>query len=83
MGEVTGEDLAAVIDQELFAHERDHHGDPYMTLLKAKELQRVALQSWHVGAALTKADRKAQAEARRRLLHKLFPPDAAVVDPNG
>ena len=49
-------------DQELLAYEREHHGDPYMTLLKAKGMQRVALQFWHVGAARTKADR----EARRR-----------------
>jgi hypothetical protein len=31
-------------DQELLAYEREHHGDPYMTLLKAKRMQRVALQ---------------------------------------
>jgi len=37
---------------------------PYMSLLKAKGMQRVALQLWHVGAARKKADR----EARRRLL---------------
>jgi hypothetical protein len=27
MGEVTREQLAAINDQELFAHERQHHGD--------------------------------------------------------
>ena len=37
-------------DQELFAYEREHHGDPYMTLVRAKGMQRVALQLWHVGA---------------------------------
>jgi hypothetical protein len=42
-------------------------GDPYMTLVKAKEMQRVALQFWHLGAAKEKADREAQEEARRRL----------------
>jgi hypothetical protein len=30
-------------DQELLAYERKHHGDPYMTPAKAKEMQRVAL----------------------------------------
>jgi hypothetical protein len=50
-----------------------------MTILKAKAMQRVALQLWHVGAARTKADRAAQAEARRRLLQKLFPSDSAGV----
>jgi hypothetical protein len=64
MGEVTREELAAMTDQELLAHEREHHGDPYMGLLKAKGMQRVAPQFWHVGAARKKADR----EARRRLL---------------
>ena len=64
MGEVTREELAAMTDQELSASEREHHGDPYTTLLQAKGMQRVALQFWHVGAARTKADR----EAWRRLL---------------
>jgi hypothetical protein len=36
---------------ELLAHEREHHGDPYMTLVRAKGTQRVALQFWHLGAA--------------------------------
>ena len=66
MGEMTREELSAMTDQELLAYEREHHGDPYMTLAKAKGLQRVALQFWHVGAARTKADRGAQAAARRR-----------------
>ena len=30
-------------DQELLAYEREHHGDPHMTLVKAKGMQRVAL----------------------------------------
>jgi hypothetical protein len=64
MGDMTREELAAMTDQELLAYEREHHGDPYLSLLKAKGMQRVALQFWHVGAARKKADR----EARRRLL---------------
>jgi hypothetical protein len=79
MGEVTREELAAMTHQELLAYERQHHGDPYMGLPKAEGMQRVALQSWHVGAARTKADRAAEAEARRRLLQKLFPSDSAGV----
>ena len=79
MGELTREELSAMTGQELLAYEREHHGDPYMTLVKAKGMQRVALQFWHVGAAGTKADRQAQAEARRCLLQKLFPSDSAVV----
>ena len=79
MGEVSRDVLAAMTDQELLAYEREHHGDPYMSLLRAKGMQRVALQFWHVGAARKKADREAQAEARRRLLQKLFPSDSAGV----
>jgi hypothetical protein len=79
MGEVTREELAAMTDQELLAYEREHHGDPYVTLLRAKGMQRVALQFWHGGAAWNKADREARAEARRRLHQKLFPSDSAGV----
>ena len=79
MAEVTREELAAMTDQELLAYEREHHGDPYMSLLRAKGMQRVALRFWHVGAARRKSDREARAEARRRLLQKLFPSDSAVV----
>jgi hypothetical protein len=68
-------------DQQLLAYEREHHGDPYMTLAKAKEMQRVALQFWHLGAAKKKADRDAQEEARRRLHEKLSPSDSAVTAP--
>jgi hypothetical protein len=67
MGEMTREELAAMTDPELLAYGREHHGDPYMTLGKAKEMQRVALQFWHLEAAKGKADREAQEEARRRL----------------
>ena len=79
MGEVTREELAAMTDQELLTYEHEHHGDPYLTLLKAKGMQRVALQFWH-GAARKKADRAAEAEARRRLHQKLFPSDSAVLE---
>ena len=79
MGEVTREELAAMSDQELLAYERAHHGDPYVTLLRAKGMQRVALQFWRIGEARKKAHREAQAEARRRLLQKLFPSDSAGV----
>ena len=70
-------------DQELFAYEREHHGDPYMTLVRAKGMQRVALRFWHVGAAWNKANREAEAEARRRLLQKLLSSDSADLQPGG
>ena len=83
MVEMTREELAAMTDHELSASEREHHGDPYMTLLKAKGMQRVALQFWHVRAAKKKADREAEAEARRRLLQKLLSSDSADLHPGG
>ena len=83
MGEMTREELAAMTDQELLAYEREHHGDLYVTLLRAKGMQRVALQFWHVGAARKKADREAQEEARRRLHEKLFPSAPAVLESDG
>ena len=83
MGEVSRDELAAMTDQELLAYEREHHGDPYMNLLRAKGMQRVALQFWHVGAAWNKADREAEAEARRRLLQKLLSSDSADLQLGG
>jgi hypothetical protein len=83
MVEVTREEPAAMTEQELLAYEREHHGDPYMSLLKATGMQRIALQFWHVGAARKKADREARAEARRRLLQKMFPSDSGVFDSDG
>jgi hypothetical protein len=79
MGDMTREELSAMTDRELLAYEREHHGHPYMTLVSAKGMQRVALQLWHVGAARTKAGREAEAEARHRLHQKLFPSDSAAV----
>ena len=49
MGEMTREELSAMIDQELLAYEREHHNDPDMTLAKATETQRLALQFWASG----------------------------------
>jgi hypothetical protein len=80
MGEVTREELAAMTDQELLASEREHHGDPYMSLLRAKGMQRVALQFWHIGEARKKVHREAEAEARRRLLQKLLSSDSTGAD---
>ena len=74
MGDMTREKLAALTDEELLAYNREHHCDPYMTLAKAKGMQRIALQFWHVGAARTKADREAQAEARVACFRSCFHP---------
>jgi hypothetical protein len=83
MGEMTRKELSAMTDPKLLAYEREHYGDPYMTLAKATKMQRVALRLWHVGAARKKADREAQAEARHRLHQKLFPSNSAVLESDG
>ena len=62
------------------ADEREHHGDPYMTLVKAKGMQRVALQFLACWGGPEEADRGARVEARRRLHQKLFPSDSAVLE---
>jgi len=77
---MTREELATMTDQELVAYEREHHDDPDMTLLRAKRMQRVAPQFWHIGKARKKADSEAEAQASRRLLQKLFPSDSAVLE---
>jgi hypothetical protein len=49
MGEMTREELVAMTDQELLAYDREHHGDPYMTLVSAKGMQRVVLTAAEAG----------------------------------
>src|SRR5262245_11199879 len=51
MGEVTRSELAAMTNQELLAHEREHRGDRHMTLARRKGCSGWPLQFWHVGAA--------------------------------
>jgi hypothetical protein len=46
---MTREELATMTDQELLAYEREHHDDPDMTVAKAIETQRLALQFWASG----------------------------------
>jgi hypothetical protein len=53
-------------DQELLAYERERHGKPYMTLAKAKEMQRVALQFWHLGSGQEEGGPAASAALRGR-----------------
>jgi hypothetical protein len=80
MGEMTREQLSAMTGQELLAYEREHPGDPYVTLLRANGMQRVALRFWQVGMARKKVDREAQEEARRRLHQMSFASDSAVFE---
>ena len=45
---MTRERLASLTDEDLLVDEREHHGDPYMTLSRAKEMQKIALKFWHL-----------------------------------
>jgi hypothetical protein len=45
---MTRDQFASLTEVELLAYERKHHGNPYMTLAKAKKMQRVALRFWHL-----------------------------------
>ena len=80
MAEVTREELAAMTDQELLAYEREHHSDPYVTLLRAKGMQRVALQFWHVGRTGT---RRTERRGVACLHQKLFPHGSADLESDG
>jgi hypothetical protein len=48
VAEMTRDRLASLTDEDLLAYERQQHGDPYMTLARAKEMRRVALRFWHL-----------------------------------
>jgi ribonuclease HII len=48
VAKMTRDRLASLTDEELVAYEREHHGNPYMTLARAKEMRRVALRFWHL-----------------------------------
>ena len=62
MADMTREELAAMTDQEVLAYEREHHGDPYMTLLKAK-----GCSGWPCGSGiLGRPGRRRTGRPRRR-----------------
>ena len=62
-----------MINDELLAYERQRHGNPYMPLGVARELQKTALKFWHLGAARELVEEKAREDARRELRAKLWP----------
>jgi hypothetical protein len=68
--------LTSMSEDELLAYQREHHGDPYMSLGTAKELRKIALKFWHLGAASERAKEEARDEARRELRAKLWPGSA-------
>jgi hypothetical protein len=51
---MTREQLAAMTDEEILAHYRHKHGDPYMPLSMAKKIQREDFKWRHVKALVKK-----------------------------
>jgi hypothetical protein len=62
MGKMTRERLASMTDDELLAYERERHGNLYMTLTTAEELQKLDLKFWHMRALKEKAERETAAK---------------------
>jgi len=48
---MTREELADMTDDEVLAHYRAKHGDPYMPLSMAKKMHHQAFKWWHEDAA--------------------------------
>src|SRR6476620_3185606 len=64
MGEMTHEELSAMTNQELLVYERKHHGDPYMTLVKASSARHRVIEPGDVTGADLLRTRLAQGSQR-------------------
>ena len=51
---MTREELAAMTDEQILAHYRHKHGDPYMPLSMAKKMHQAAFKWWHLTALAKK-----------------------------
>ena len=63
---MTRDELAAMTDDEILAHYRHKHGDPYMSLRTAREMHRAVFRWWHLTASAAKRNNEAQADWPRR-----------------
>ncbi len=64
---MTREELAAMTDDEILAHHRDKHGDPYMSLGVAKEMHHAAFKWRHLTALAKKRAEEERQEAECRI----------------
>ena len=55
-------ELAAMTDDEMLAHYRHKHGDPYLSLRAAREMHRAVFRWWHLTASAAKRNNEAQAD---------------------
>lgn len=73
--------LAGMTDDELLAHMREKHGNPYMPLSMAKSMRKFEFKWWHMGAAAEDRKEQERREAERRLREKLWPTTRPVARP--
>jgi hypothetical protein len=64
---MTREELAAMTDDEILAHYRHKHGDPYMPLSMAKKMHHATFKWWHLTALAKKRAEEQRQEAERRI----------------
>jgi hypothetical protein len=64
---MTRDELARMTDEEILAHYRREHGNPYMPLSMAKKMHAAAFKWWHLAAAAHKRDQEALEADRQRL----------------
>jgi hypothetical protein len=57
---MTREELATMTDDEILAHYRHKHGDPYMPLSMAKKMHQAAFKWWHSTALAKKRAQEGQ-----------------------
>jgi hypothetical protein len=48
---MTREELAAMTDDEILAHYRAKHSNPYMSLVAARKMHDCAFKYWHLSAS--------------------------------
>jgi hypothetical protein len=48
---MTREELAAMTDDDILAHYRNKHGNPYMSLSMARKMHESAFKWWHLTCA--------------------------------
>lgn len=65
--------LGRLSDAELLAYARRKYGNPYLTLVAAKEMHKIQHQYLHLGVAAAQRQVEVRAERRRQLRARLWP----------
>jgi hypothetical protein len=69
---MTREELAAMTDDEILAHYRHKHGNPYMPLSMAKKMHHATFKWWHLTALAKKRAEEERQAAERRIREVLM-----------